>query len=142
MEEFENGTLATKPLLLYLPGFDGTFLSPFLQFPELHTLFDVRCLTVGVEDRSTFEALVNRTLAFLEDCERLREAPKDGGATNASAPMPMELGNASDSNSGGNPFLNFFSGGRKSDPPSRQSPRPLYIAGESFGGLLALEVGG
>ena len=35
--EFQDGTLEEKPLLLYLPGFDGTFLSPFLQFPELHT---------------------------------------------------------------------------------------------------------
>jgi hypothetical protein len=45
VEEHENNTLSQKPLLLYLPGFDGTFLSPFLQFPELHTIFDVRCMT-------------------------------------------------------------------------------------------------
>jgi hypothetical protein len=45
VEEHENNTLSQKPLLLCLPGFDGTFLSPFLQFPELHTIFDVRCMT-------------------------------------------------------------------------------------------------
>jgi hypothetical protein len=45
VEEHENKTLGQKPLLLYLPGFDGTFMSPFLQFPELHTIFDVRCMT-------------------------------------------------------------------------------------------------
>jgi hypothetical protein len=45
VEEHENKTLSQKPLLLFLPGFDGTFLSPFLQFPELHTIFDVRCMT-------------------------------------------------------------------------------------------------
>jgi hypothetical protein len=44
VEEHENNTLSQKPLLLHLPGIDGTFLSPFLQFPELHTVFDVRCM--------------------------------------------------------------------------------------------------
>jgi len=28
-----------KPVLLYLPGFDGTYISPFIQFPELSTEF-------------------------------------------------------------------------------------------------------
>jgi hypothetical protein len=45
VEEHENNTLSQKPLLLHLPGIDGTFLSPFLQFPELHTIFDVRSMT-------------------------------------------------------------------------------------------------
>jgi hypothetical protein len=45
VEEHENNTLSQKPLLLHLPGIDGTFLSPFLQLPELHTIFDVRCMT-------------------------------------------------------------------------------------------------
>jgi len=45
VEEHEEGSLGQKPMLLILPGFDGTFLSSFLQFPELHTIFDVRCMT-------------------------------------------------------------------------------------------------
>lgn len=45
VQEHEAGTLKEKPMLLLLPGFDGTYLTTFLQFPELHTIFDVRCMT-------------------------------------------------------------------------------------------------
>ena len=43
-----------KPLLLYLPGFDGTLVAPFLQFPEQGTIFEVRGMEVPMDDRSTF----------------------------------------------------------------------------------------
>jgi pimeloyl-ACP methyl ester carboxylesterase len=49
----------TKHCLLYLPGFDGTLLSPFLQFPELGTSFNVRGLKIPVGDRSSFESLAS-----------------------------------------------------------------------------------
>ena len=63
--ELEDGTLSDKPLLLYLPGFDGTYMSPFIQFPELGTEFDVWCMTVGMDDRSTFEELKQNVLDFI-----------------------------------------------------------------------------
>lgn len=78
-----------KPILLYLPGFDGTLLSPFLQFPELGTIFEVHGMTVDMKDRSTFDELCEKVLQYL-----LRQ----------------------------------------------DQQRPIYLIGESFGGLLALEV--
>ena len=65
VQEFQNGTIANKPLLLYLPGFDGTWIAPFLQFPELSTIFDVRCLTMGMDDRSTFQELKQDVIDFI-----------------------------------------------------------------------------
>jgi hypothetical protein len=89
VQEFQDARLCKKPILLYLPGFDGTYICPFIQFPELGTEFDVWCMTVGMDDRSTFEELRDNVLEF--------------------------LGNVDDE-------------------------RPVYIAGESFGGILASEV--
>lgn len=63
--EAETGALRSKPLLLYLPGFDGTMLAPFLQYPSLGEEFDVRAMTVGMEDRSTVEELRDTTLEYL-----------------------------------------------------------------------------
>jgi pimeloyl-ACP methyl ester carboxylesterase len=60
-----TATLLKKPLLLFLPGFDGTFLSPFLQFPELQTSFDVRCMVVSTKDRSTYDELLENVITFL-----------------------------------------------------------------------------
>ena len=56
VEEFSNES--RKPILLYLPGFDGTILSPFIQYPELSTVFDVRGMSVVMEDSYlTFDEL-------------------------------------------------------------------------------------
>jgi len=92
VSEYRANTLRNKPLLLYLPGFDGTLLAPFLQFPELSTEFDVKGLTVGMSDRSTVKDLKEIVLDFIEN------QTKD------------------------------------------DLDRPVYIIGESFGGLLTLEV--
>jgi pimeloyl-ACP methyl ester carboxylesterase len=91
VEEYENNSLFEKPLLLYLPGFDGTFLCPFLQFPELGTIFDVRCMTVSTSDRSSFAQLTECVLQYIQQ-----------------ETMTMR--------------------------------RPIYLMGESFGGLLACNV--
>lgn len=63
-----------KPLLLYLPGFDGTIVAPFLQFPSLGEEFDVRAMKVGMDDRSTFEELKGRVVEYLR-----RECRGEGG---------------------------------------------------------------
>jgi pimeloyl-ACP methyl ester carboxylesterase len=88
-----SGEASPKPLLLYLPGFDGTLLSPFLQLPELSTTFDVRGLSLLPPDRSSFASLVSFTASYIE---------------------------------------------RRSSPVHRSCP--VYLAGESFGGLLAAAV--
>ena len=54
-----------KPILLYLPGFDGTILAPFLQFPSLGEAFDVRAMKVDMDDRSSFEELKEAVIQYL-----------------------------------------------------------------------------
>ncbi|KAG0468473.1 hypothetical protein HPP92_017801 [Vanilla planifolia] len=46
------------PLLLFLPGVDGTGFGLILQHRSLGRAFEVRCLHVPVHDRSSFEDLV------------------------------------------------------------------------------------
>ena len=62
--EYEEQT-NYKPILLYLPGFDGTILAPFLQFPSLGEEFDVRAMKVDMDDRSTFEELKEAVVEYL-----------------------------------------------------------------------------
>ena len=62
-----------KPTLLYLPGFDGTLVAPFLQFPELSTSFDVLGLSVGVDDRSTFDDLASAMCDFIRQQQQQQE---------------------------------------------------------------------
>ncbi|KAJ1635484.1 Alpha/Beta hydrolase protein [Pavlovales sp. CCMP2436] len=91
---FEDGYLAERvrpelPRLLYLPGFDGTLVAPFVQFPMLSDDYDIEGLASETEDRSTFAALVEEVTTHL---------------------LAEPIG------------------------------RPLYLMGESFGGILALSV--
>ena len=60
-------------LLVYLPGFDGANLAPFLQWPALHDAgFDVRCASIDADDRSTFDELVTAASSYIdrEACDR------------------------------------------------------------------------
>lgn len=137
VEEYNNGTLTEKPLLLYLPGFDGTYLSPFLQFPELGTVFDVRCMTVSMNDRSSFLDLRSSVLEYL-----LSEL-----ALNQLIHQPSETTSDVDSvsTSKGTFLSHIFTkssrlDGAASDAAAQISKRPVYLAGESFGGVLAADV--
>ncbi|GMI49547.1 hypothetical protein ScalyP_jg501 [Parmales sp. scaly parma] len=76
-----------KPILLYIPGFDGTLLSPFLQFPELSSHFEIFGLETDPSDRSTFASLKSYVTDWILESER-----------------------------------------------------PVYLCGESFGGLLSCSV--
>jgi hypothetical protein len=107
VEQYENNTLSEKPLLLYLPGFDGTFLSPFLQFPELDTIFDIRCMVVPMKNRSNLDELIGIVIDYLR-----REGSFGRNETDVLEPE------------------NATSGER--------AHRPIYITGESFGGILTL----
>jgi pimeloyl-ACP methyl ester carboxylesterase len=131
VQEAEQEILAGKPLLLYLPGFDGTFLSPFLQFPELSTIFDVRSMRVPMEDRSTLDELRDSVIDYLEH-ECRPAAPSEvsnGTAVSETTTIVNETSTGSQSAS------------RKVSTPKSTATstltRPVYIVGESFGGILA-----
>ena len=49
---------ASLPLLVYLPGIDGSGLAAYRQFPTLVASFDLRCLYIPKEDRLPFEELL------------------------------------------------------------------------------------
>lgn len=135
VEEYEDKSLSEKPLLLYLPGFDGTYICPFIQFPELGTDFDVRCMTVGMKDRSSYDEMKQGVLDYI-----LTELQESATASSQVGAPPDD--DKADKESA-NP-RNFFSNLRlfKNQPPTdtKISKRPIYIAGESFGGLLASDV--
>ena len=116
VEEYETGTVDQKPLLVFLPGFDGTFLTIFLQLPELSTSFDVRCLTIGMKDRSTYNEL--KVLAFDYISKQVQQS---------TALQPP-----------GEPVNKFFPNLMLTRP--KPMSRPVYIVGESFGGILAADV--
>ncbi|EFN58302.1 hypothetical protein CHLNCDRAFT_142297 [Chlorella variabilis] len=81
------------PLLLYLPGIDGTGLAASRQFPSLLTKFDMRTFVTPPQDRTPFPELVRLVADFL-----------------------------------------------RAEVPACAPTRPVYVLGESFGGLLALAV--
>ena len=66
----DDGYLAAEEsegpaLLVYLPGFDGNALAPFLQWPALGDAgFDVRCASVDPADRSTLDAYADAIVAY------------------------------------------------------------------------------
>lgn len=64
---------ANAPLLLYLPGIDGTGLGMASHHQSLGELFEVRCLHIPSMDRTSFEGL----LTFVEGTLKLefRRAP-------------------------------------------------------------------
>lgn len=116
--EFKSNKLREKPLLVYLPGFDGSILAPFLQFPELGTEFDVKGMTVKMDDRSSVEELKNLVISFIdEEIQYYKNDDEDKNAKSKQASSP-------------------FSFVPKMD---KDTQRPVFIMGESFGGILALE---
>jgi pimeloyl-ACP methyl ester carboxylesterase len=142
-----------KPILLYLPGFDGTYICPFIQFPELGVEFDVWCMTVGMDDRSTYPELRAAVLDFLknglmiagqEDHNQFSEvvSSSENGATGNITKVENDYSGSP--TPGGGFFAGWF-GGRdsaKTDTKkgTKGTGRPVYLAGESFGGILALDV--
>ena len=80
-EESNKYAIRRKPMLLYLPGFDGTILSPFLQFPSLGEEFDVRAMRVDMEDRSSFEELKEAVILYLlRECRGEEGRAEDEGS--------------------------------------------------------------
>jgi len=80
------------PLMLYLPGLDGSGICAARQFPMLQQAFDLRKLVIPLKDRTPFPDLVHMVTEYLEAEVSTSLCPD----------------------------------------------RPVYVLGESFGGLLAL----
>lgn len=57
---------STKPLLLYIPGFDGTQMFAESQFKDLAAAYELRVLTIPGDDRLDFEGLVGAVSHYLE----------------------------------------------------------------------------
>lgn len=147
VEELRNGTLSEKPILLYLPGFDGTYICPFIQYPELGTEFDVWCMTVGIDDRSTFEELKWCVLDFIDNLDQVEQSMKqeEGEPSLKEEQEVIAAGstspNTTTSSTAGQPFwTSWFPTTATGSTILKRKKRPLYLAGESFGGLLASEV--
>lgn len=56
-----------KPLLLYLPGLDGSGGGGAIQWPRLSVSFEIWNLIIPPHDRSSFDALCAQTEAFLRE---------------------------------------------------------------------------
>jgi pimeloyl-ACP methyl ester carboxylesterase len=176
VRDAESGVLHVKPLLLYLPGFDGTLVAPFLQLPELSTMFDVRGLAMEMSDRSTFDELRQDVIAYLEreslivNDDAVEEG--EGDYTDISEkkesnrpPHNDNDNNNEKANPGQNRIMDAlnwaaaaaFPGTTNSavNAPSKDDEgkaeaalsknkaprrRPIYLIGESFGGVLASSV--
>lgn len=94
VEETRTEIVDDKPLLVYLPGFDGTLVAPFLQFPELGTEFEVCGMSVAMEDRSSVDELCSLVMEYIINKTKRK----------------------------------------------KKKSKELYIMGESFGGILTIEV--
>ncbi|KAL8166415.1 hypothetical protein V2J09_007914 [Rumex salicifolius] len=62
--------LKGSPLLLFLPGMDGVGLGLIMHHKPLGRVFEVRCMHIPTQDRTSFEGLVN----FVEQTVRQEHA--------------------------------------------------------------------
>jgi hypothetical protein len=138
-----------KPILVYLPGFDGTYICPFLQFPELGTEFEVWCMTVGMSDRSTYEELKAMVMDFIDHLFNGDGDDADGsevGRSKSTSKHLKALNKTTDMNKVSARTFWGFLGGSSSfsatvERRQKANGRPIYLAGESFGGILAADIG-
>ena len=56
-----------KPLLLVLPGLDGSGITAWTQFPELAREYDVRALKIPSDDRTSYTELISTCAAQISD---------------------------------------------------------------------------
>ena len=63
-----NNKSSNKPIVIYLPGLDGTGISAFThQFDDLATTFDLWRLIITTDDRSEFRHLLGKVVGFVEE---------------------------------------------------------------------------
>lgn len=85
------GDASELPLLVFLPGMDGSLFTPFMQYPELGSCFELACLrhVEGLGSRTSFdqltEAVVNYTSHHLQSGRRVLLMGESFGASLAIA---------------------------------------------------------
>ena len=105
----------SKPLMLYVPGLDGTGFAASTQFDRLERSFDLKAMHVPPTDRSDFETLVETIATFLEEETARREAAGE-------KPRPASSSAAA----------------KKGKKKKFHRDGSVYLLGESMGGLLSL----
>ena len=59
-EPIKTGNRRDKPLMIVLPGLDGSAVTAWTQYPELGREYELRALRIGADDRSSYASLVDR----------------------------------------------------------------------------------
>ena len=65
-----------KPLLLVLPGLDGSSVTAWMQYPELGEAYDLRCLVLPANCRGSYEDWVNTAVEEVEKAALRAEASR------------------------------------------------------------------
>ena len=73
---FERKTVESSslPILLFIPGIDGTGGAGSTQWPRLAPIFEVHAMSMSTEDRSSFTECVDSIIDFLQADERSHRA--------------------------------------------------------------------
>jgi pimeloyl-ACP methyl ester carboxylesterase len=59
------GRASHNPLLVYLPGMDGTGELLFVQIPHLADHFDIRCLVIPSDDLSSWQRMASQVMRLI-----------------------------------------------------------------------------
>lgn len=64
----DHAANSSLPMLVFLPGMDGSLCTPFMQYPELATRFELSCMrhVEGLSSRVTFDKLTADVVAHVE----------------------------------------------------------------------------
>jgi hypothetical protein len=143
-----------KPVLLYLPGIELSGYSAHRQYDSLSVDYDVRYLAVPSGDRSSFEDLVELVRGAVEEAA-MPSAPRRPAAAPAADPnppaspvpapnrTPSQLANGTPNATARQSAAGASAALPALPPPAEirtRTSRPVFLCGESFGGVLALTV--
>jgi pimeloyl-ACP methyl ester carboxylesterase len=127
------------PLFIFLPGMDGSGLLYQRQADRLSKFFDIRCLAISSDDMSDWDTLATEAIELIKKELVSKKEFRSSGVQefnsniNYLKPCYKSLPHSSNPQS---PIpIRLHDGLRQ-----HQSPFPVYLCGESFGGCLALKL--
>ena len=147
-----SGSDLAKPVLLYLPGIELSGYTLHSQTQELSEDFSLHYLTVGQDDRTSFEGLVD---VVCDAIDRLANEPVAAAAAVTASEAAAEANRAAVGGDGGEAELlpaaeeaaaeeaaaaAAAAAVAAAPPAAAVAPRAVYLLGESFGGALGLAV--